>query len=339
MKSVTLFSELESPEFKKIRNTLRKRFGVGQRGNILEIAFGQAEKNGRPCTSRPQAICFYVNRKCRPRAKADRIPESVSVRLRRTGHYVEAEFPSDVILLERKVRPTGRRIRHLDEPDRYATSGCVIVWRPIGERQFTWGILSVGHRFRNIATVPESSKRVRMLVNSSPATEIEGTLLARTLVSDSDHIDASITSMSRSTMIRNGVLPASPSTSGKTIRKTSDLRNDAGLDAHTYPPGRKIEFEVMRFMPECELIPALGKQFDVVEGLSGTDNAFGPTRSGSLAVVDRQAASIQLAGLPTSFRRGWGQALESVLEWARSELARIQGLSAHEMEVRCVRAI
>lgn len=339
MKLLTRFEDLSLAELKRIRKTLRNRFGVGKRGNILEIAFGQAEKRNNPCSARQEAICFYVRHKRTPRAKADRIPRVIEVRLRRKNEYVNVQLPTDVVHIQRTVKPTGRRLRHLDEPRRYATAGCVLVWRRRGERNFEWGILSVGHRFTNISDVPEENKRVRLRVKLNPATEIEGRLLARSLVSEGDDVDASIISTSRASMIRNHVLPENPSTSGKSVRSVLDLSRDAGRSGQAFPPGRVVAFRAMRFMPECELIPALGVQRNVLETLSGSANAFGPTRSGSLAVIGRQGATLQLAGLPSGFRRGWGQSLATALEWAQQQLASLSSVPPQEIEVRFVRAI
>lgn len=339
MKLLTHFRDLSLDELKRVRATLRKRFGVGKRGNILEIAFGQAEKRNSPCSARPEAICFYVRHKRRPRAKADRIPELLTIRFRRQNEYVSLRLPTDVVHIARSVKATGRRIRHLDEPKRYATSGCVLVWRQAGQRVFQWGILSVGHSFRNVDSVPESNKRVRLRVKLRPSTEIEGRLLARTRASDQDPVDASIISVSKSSMIRNKVLPRHPSTSGKAVRSVGDLSQDAGRLGHTFPPRQKIAFRVMRFMPECELIPALGLQHNVLETLASKPSAFGPTRSGSLSVINRQAATVQIAGLPAFFRRGWGQSLETALGWAQGELAKLSKLRPDQIEVRFVRAI
>jgi hypothetical protein len=336
MKTVSSLKELSVEELIKIRSLLHERFGIGKRGNIIDVAFGLAEVNGRIDRSRPDAVCFYVRHKRMPRAKVDRIPETIELRLKRGPRTVQVCLATDVIQIgTRQVRPTGERIvrQRSNEP---ATTGGVVAWRLSGQAAWTWGVLTVGHVFKRVATVPEADPRV--WIGTAAASRIRGTLIARSKPLNRQHVDAALVVVERASLIQANLIPANVSTTGKRIRPVSVLKDDRGKSGFTFPEQVTIKLKVVRFLPISEMVPALGTLNYVIEA-DAAAGVFGRGRSGSSWAVERQAACMQHGGLPSQFARGWGQALEYVFGWCVREIATIHDLPADAVELRLIRVI
>jgi len=340
MKPIKQLSDLNRSELEKIRTTLNKRFDIGKRGNVIEIAFGVAEKDGKLDLTRRNAICFYVTSKRNPRAKSDRIPKCIEIRICRRRKYFLVCMATDVIELgTKKIQPTGKRVRDLRRTD-FATTGCVIAWRTSGHQtRLTWGLLSVGHYFNHVALVPETTQQVRINSSTTPLHRFRGTLIARTQARDSNESDAALIRVARSSLVRAQLIDSNQSTVGKTVRRVVDLQQDRGRAGFTFPIRTRLSFVVARYLPLSNIVPVLGPIRDVIEATSGTSNAFGGGRSGSVWVIGRQVACTQHAGLANSYTRGWGQSVATIFEWAISEIAQINNVLPIDVELKVIKIV
>ncbi len=340
MQTITRIADLSMDELRRVRATLVTRFGVGRRGNVLEIGFGMATVGGSFDARRRDAICFYVRHKRLPRSTKDRIPAIVEVRLKRERRFVLVRMPSDVVSIgDRAIKPTGRRIRHASRPWAAAVAGAVVAWNSKPRQRRTWGLVTVGHLFRHRSRLPESEKNVRLQFAESPSRELSGLLLARSTRNDGSRVDAALVQVAHGILVRAGLVPPGAATNRKVVRAANELPSDAGVLGLSLPARRRVPLVVQRYLPTCNLVPELGALADAIDVVSHEARAFGEGRSGSLWVIKRQAAAVQFAGLPDDFRQGWGQSLETVLAWAREQLARLQDIRVADVDLRLVRAI
>lgn len=336
MKHICRLEEFRPGELERIRKTLRQRYGVGKRGNIIEIAFGAAEANGQLDLTRPDAICFYVRHKRTPRARVDRIPKKIEIRLRRGKRWVLVCMPTDVIDLgPRKIRPTGRMIKHVSGNDS-GTAGCIVAWKLPGERLLTWGVLSVGHVFSHVVRVPQTQQRVLIESATTPVHLFRGTLLARS--KPRDGIDAALVLVKRATLVRAQLMPENVSTGGKRVRPVESLETDRTNPGFTFPQETKIPFVVGRYLVVSDILPELGSVRNVIEA-NARGGAFAKGSSGSLWAVERQVACLQHGGLSPLFSRGWGQSLETILAWIVAKIAAINRVPKRDVDLRLIRVI
>jgi hypothetical protein len=336
MKTISSLEAMLVAEMITIRHRLRRRFGIGQRGNIIDVAFGMAEHDQVLDRSRPDAICFYVRRKCCPRAKVDRIPPRLAFRLKRGSRFVQIELATDVILIgTRRVRATGERISHADYRGR-GTTGGVVAWKVANQSPWQWGVLTVGHLFHGVSSLPEPNARVQ--IGDAAAGPIAGTLLVCSRPSDRPSVDAALVAVERSLLVSAQLIPDQVSTAGKRIRPISVLKHDRGATGFTFPERVTLDFRVVRFLPISDMVPALGSLSFVSEAI-GQPGTFGVGRSGSLWAIQRQAAALQHGGLPWQFARGWGQSLEYVLAWCAEQLALIHRQPTAAVDLRLIRVI
>lgn len=336
MQTVSSLEELSLDELGAIRRQLQRRFGIGNRGNIIDVAFGMAEANGQLDPSRPDSICFYVRHKRKPRAKIDRIPATIDCRLKRGRRFVRVRLATDVILLgTRQVRPSGEPISHSRSRGNGITGG-VIGWRLSDRKSWTWGVITVGHLFANLNVVPESTPLVR--IGRPSANAVAGTLIARSKPFNRQQVDAAIVMVPREQLVAADMLPETSSTRGKRIRPVTALKNDQGKQGFSFPRAVIVKLRVVRFLPISDLVPALGSLRFVVEAIA-MPGTFAVGRSGSMWAVQRQAAGIQHGGLPTQFHRGWGQSLEFALQWCVQEIAILEDVAADDVDLRLMRVI
>ena len=339
METIEKLDDLHPHELERVRATLLKRYDIGKRGNIVEVAFGVAEQNNHLDPSRSNAVCFYVRCKRMPRSKADRIPATIEIRIRRKNRFALVRLQTDVIDIGvTSIQATGRPIRHVK--GRFAgTTGCIVAWKIVGQNRLTWGLLTVGHIFKHIARVPESIQRVLILSATSPTHQFRGTVLARSLANDGSQMDAALVMVSRGSLVRAKLLPNNASTIGKKIRPVKRLAKDRGKNGFTFPDRNKLPFVVARFLPISKVVSALGPLRNVIEVHSNLGNTFAGGRSGSVWGVASQVACIQHAGLRPSFLRGWGQSLESILVWATAKVANIGHVPPSQIDMRLIRII
>lgn len=336
MRIIRRLDELSVDELVTIRAALFRRLGVGTRGNIIEIAFGLAEHRGRVDHSRANAVCFYVRHKRQPRAKRDRIPESIDVRLKRGDHFVRVVLPSDVIHLgTRQVQMTGEPLVHRHSTG-LATTGAVVAWQLGGQGPWTWGVVTVGHVLGRVKRLPETEPWVR--IGNAVGTPVLGTLITRSAVPSRERVDAAIVVVERESLVRAKLIPAKLGLGGKRVRPLRQLKDDRGRIGFTFPQQNTIPLTVLRFLPISNLVPALGLLNFVIEAEAET-GAFRGGRSGSLWAIAGQAAGMQHGGLPERFSRGWGQSLEFVFAWGAGQIAGIYGVTLGEVDFRLMRVI
>lgn len=340
METICELSGLSSDELCRIGKTLARRFDVRRDGNIRQLGFGVAERQGQIDPSRLDAVCFYVFRKRRPRAKADRIPARIAVRVRREQRFVLVGLATDVIEVDRRATTlTGRRIRHLSG-DAFATAGAIVAWRTENSGPFDWGVITVGHLFREQRVVPEPIKNVRVRVRGNR--EIEGRLLLRS--SRRDAVDAALVSVQRASLVRGAVLKANATTRRKRVRSIDQLITDQGAPGVTLPDQIPIPMTVLRYVPEFTLIPRVGRIRHVLDARSGRVNAFARGTSGAVWIIDDQASCHQFAGWQSTdprqdYVRGAGQSLEFILDWICQQLAEMHGLTASDVDLRLIREL
>lgn len=338
MKKVHRLCDLSDDELRRIHHTLSDRFGVGRRGEILEIAFGNAEKAGKLDANRTDAFIFYVTSKRMPRAADDRIAKTEGVRIRRQQTFVLVELATDVILFDpTQPRLTGRPIAHAGSPTRFATAGSVIIWRLGFSGPFHWCVTTAGHHFWDRPNVPENAPQVTVFCGRNE--RLSGSLIMRSLPKEG--VDIALVEVSREDLIDRGLIASSAPTAAKRIRSISDIRRDRLTEGTTHPQSHGIEFSVLRYFYEFKLMPQLGTLFDVLKVRSRVNNAFQSGRSGSLWIIARQAACHQSVGWRTSdpdqtYRDGAGQSLHYAFRWVQSRLADQYQISKSKVQVRLV---
>ena len=340
METIKTLSELNADELRRIRQTLFDRFHIGKRGNVVEVGFGVAESAGRLDQQRTDAICFYVTDKVMPRAKLDRIPSQIEVRVKRGRRYVRVLLPSDVIELAGvAIQLSGRPIRHVSDP-MIATAGAIVVWRFGRRGGFAYGVLTVGHLFWNRRTVPESNDDVRIRVKRNR--QIIGRLLLRS--SPGDGVDAAIVLSSRSALIEGGVLPVSAGTRAKKIRTVDQLISDRLRFGWTLPRTVAIPLVVLRYLPEFNLISEIGTIRHALDVRGEVPGMFGGGTSGAPWIIDSQAACQQFAGWESNdsdqdYVRGTGQSLATILQWCRRQIANTYRKRLADTELRLIREL
>ena len=331
MKVIESLDDLTVEELDRIYETLIERFGVGQRGNICDIGFGIAEDDGTVNQRRRDEVVFYVTKKCTPRAKRDRIPKPLEVRLKRANRFVLVRLPTDVVVLENTsdLVLTGREIKHLSRAP-VATASAILVWRVAGEYYFRWGVISVGHLFWSRRTIPETAPQVAVQIDGE---QLTGRLLMRTRPNDG--VDIALAEIELDELKRS--LGFRPRTAAKPIRSINDLKDDRGKRGTTKPRDSELEFRVLRYFPQFRSVPDIGTLFHILTVESGTSGAFKVGRSGSQWNIARQFACHQIFGWEAgNFRRAGGQSMHYALRWVQAELAKFHSVTKSSMTIRIV---
>ena len=332
MQTIESLDDLAVEELDRIYQTLIRRFGVGERGNIRDIGFGTAEDDGVGDGNRRGGVIFYVKRKCTPRAQRDRIPKSLEVRLKRGNHFVLVRLPTDVVVLEKKsdLVLTGRAINHLSRPQSVATASAAFVWRLSGEHFFRWGVITVGHLFWGRSVVPETTPQVSVLVDGK---QLTGNLLLRTRPHQG--ADIALVQVDRDQL--KHALGVNPTATAKPIRSITDLKDDRGRAGASKPRSSAIGFRVLQYFPQFRSVPQIGTLFHILKVESRTINAFKKGRSGSLWNITRQCACHQIFGWEVGgFKQGGGQSLHFALRWLQTELAKRYSVPKSSMTIRIV---
>ena len=327
-------SDLSLEELQRVQNTLEKRFGIGKRGNILQLGYGVAEfeKSGQLDWNRPSAVCFYVSRKTKsqPKNRHDRIPPDIRVRVRRGSRYVQLVAPTDVIVVNRKKYSlSGRSIsyRKLES----ATTGVLLAWRPRGRVRLTWGVLSVGHTFPD--TIPLPDQHVHVKIGGSPT--IPGRFFAR---GTSNDLDTSLTIVRRDDLVRSNIISESFEVSKIEPRPVSRLREDAGKFGTTRPRSRNIPFQVLRFLLSAPIFSSvLGfSPRHVMHVGQSAHGSFQLGTSGSIWRIDGQLACLQFATYRPQFDQGFGLCLEDALDWVQLAISKTLDVPFRDTDVRLV---
>lgn len=349
MQRIESLNELALDELSRVRRTLARRFGITPTSPICELGFGHAEKQGQLDRSRPDAFCFWVQRK-RQRIDDVAIPAAVSVRLRRGQRFVELCLPTDVLQISQPAELSGRRIRVGDHRQQHATAGCLIAYRVLpaadastpdsAPSTLTWAVLTVGHLLPDWRQrrAPLSGEVVGSLEGNAGQTVI-GQLIARSQRHDGSQVDAALFVVQRRDLIAAGLLPENVSTRGKRVRSVQQLWQDHRSQGHALLSPQPIPIEIGRYYPQSSLVEQLGTLVHVFEAISLTPQTFAPGRSGTLWALQGHASGMQHAGYPTEFTRGLGQALPVVLDWATSALAQLTDSHRNQVDLRLIRAL
>jgi hypothetical protein len=340
LKTIESLDRLSTDELARVRQTLFDRYDVGSRGNIVEIGFGVAQRSGKLDPIRPNAICFYVTNKRLPRLKVDRIPSRELVRVKRGHRFVLVSLATDVIEVDRRAAQlTGRGVRHVTD-DTHARAGAILAWRFNSSGRFAWGVLTVGHLFWDRDAVPESTNDVRIRANGNR--QIKGRLMLRSLPESG--VDAAIVLVARTALVEGGLMRASTSVGGKSVRSVEKLSGDTMKLGTTLPGSRPIGFQVLRYLPEFSLIRSLGPIQHALDVRSNAPGTFRTGTSGSPWIIARQAACQQFAGWQSehssqNYIGGIGQSLQTILTWCRDELATLYRRRTEQTELRLIREL
>lgn len=327
-------SDLSLGELERVQTTLERRFGIGKRGNVVQLGFGVAEfeTRGQLDEDRPEAICFYVSRKTKtePRDRRDRIPAEIRIRIRRGSTFCQLVAPTDVIVVKRsQCVLSGRVIRYGDWGA--ATTGVLLVWRPRGRTRLTWAVMSVGHSFPRNLPIPD--QEVAVQIEGMPP--IPGRFLAR---GSNYHLDTSLTIVRKSDLISAGVIPARFRPTGIVVRTVANLRRDVGVIGTTLPRSVPINYQVQRFLLSAPVFRSkLGfTPKHVLHVGRAARDTFEVGTSGSAWRITRQAAAIQFGSYLPRFDEGFGHSLETAMEWVPIAVGEILGVRESEVEVRAV---
>lgn len=354
MKTIRELRRLTPEELRRVRRTLLRRFGRLDPGNVLEIGFGVARRDGRDDPSRHQAVSVIVRDKRLPGTKAARIPASVRIRLRRGSGFVVAELATDVVSRQwEDWTPTRRPVRHLSGRQTAAATA-LVAWEESPNQ--AWGLLTVGHPFAHVRHVPESAARVRVLVpgdgRGQGDRELGGRLLARSRHRDPRRVDAALVLVEHEHLVVAGWAGRAEGSRLSRLdaasvwpRAASDLSRDLGRPGQAITPAGDQPFVVRRYFPEFRLIPQVGPIRDVLEVESPTPGAFAPGGSGSAWTIGGEPACLQFAGWmhPTdpsqSYRRGLGQPIVHVIGWAQANIAKRRADDSSAPAFRLVRLV
>ena len=346
METIASPSELSQAEWHRVGRTLRRRFPAADAG-VVGVGFGVAEKGSVADPDRAHAACFLVLRKGDPPTRRGRIPDVASVRVRRGGRFVELRLATDVIEVDpTRWQLTRRTIRHVSVSQTSAASN-LITWRTRFGGSDRWGTVTVGHPFWGVATVPDPESLVQMTM---PATDFvtttrprspkfRGRLLARTGRRDGAGVDAAVIGFDE------GDPQESEWVSGDNAdrllaRSVDDMARDVMRAGITRTVLGEIPFVVRRYYPEFSLITEVGRMRDVIEVESVVPAAFAPGSSGNVWTIEDQPACLQFAGYVDpaspglSYRRGLGQPVTRVLDWARERIGMSEDAPADQIDLR-----
>ena len=305
------FQSFSDDELRRLQANLRRRF---QRANVVDVAFGQAYRNGTKDHGRSFCVCFFVRRKRNPRDPAQRIPRQVTCRLKQGSQYRTVKLPTDVIQT-RKMNPSGRKVRRANKRSR-VTTGCVVSWKEAGQRRRKWGIVTVGHYF------PRGRlSNANVFVYRTSTNKITGEYLFRS--ARRSKLDLAVASFEKQHLVQAGLVPqrAIPNLKPRSIEQ---LKSDIGKQGKSLIPPRNatIGIQFDHYFPENDEVDELGIIKHVVRVKSSASGAFKGGRSGTIfRAPNGQAALIQFAGTTGAAQEGLGQACVSMLEWLTERLA------------------
>jgi hypothetical protein len=326
-------SQLSLDEIQRVHSTLRDRYTLSSNPDILQIAFGLAERGGVAERGRGPCICFYVRRKQSPEnlPPQQRIDPTIHVRVKRGEQFVELVAPTDVIeLSEDAVQLTGLPIRHSNQTS--ATTGILLAWRRPHRRQLAWGVLTVGHIFPAHLSLPEDEVNVEISTSVAP---LAARLVAR---ADRAEIDAALCVVRRKDLVHAQLIPADFHARGRVFKTNQQLIRSIGRRGYSMPSKQRHSFQYARYLLEAPIFePLLGfVPRNVIHSVAGED-LFRPGTSGSPWSIGRLAAGMQFASMHPAYRQGFGQTLADILPWSRSAVAKLNGVADHQIDLRFVR--
>lgn len=302
-------------ELRRIQRTLRRRFQLHRRRDLLDVGFGPGLRAARLDPQRPWCVCFYVHRKRQPRRYAERIPRQVQFRLRRGRRFIRFTAATDVIELT-KPALSGCVLSY--GAGSAVTAGLVVVWQEREAAGLSWAVVTVGHAFPAAVAFPEPLPRVE--IRGRGSSRLAGRLLAR---APRGRADAAVVQVQHYDLVRCGILDARHGSQALRIRSVDEVKGDEGAPGSSHPRRAARPFYIRAYLPECWLFEDLvGRLRHVIHAHRAQAQTFERGTSGSLWRVFEWPAAMQFGGLQPEFREGFAQILEGVLEWAQEAVGR-----------------
>ena len=308
--------ELSAEILGRMQRTLRRRFSVAARADVLDIAFGRAKPGGERDGRDPWECLFLVRdgegSSGRASRRATPIPDDVSVRVRVGRRFQTIRMA------------TGRLSVDGLEPSAVAgefagqtfTIDAAVSWRISGQRRREWGLLTVGHPFPSVRQTPVWQR----LVAVGGARPFHSTLSVRARLGG--RFDGAILRVARGELIEAGLLGEDRKERVSLPRSLRQLTADLGNRGKLALPGRAARsFRIQAFLPAFDL-PGVGRLHHVVVGWGSRPQLFVPGSSGGCWRVDDMPACLQVASVAPNYRLGFGQAVTSLVVWAESALRR-----------------
>lgn len=315
-----------SDELRRIQATLRRRFAIRRRADVLDVGFGPGYRAGRADAERPWCACFYVHRKRRRCPAHERLPRRVRFRVKRGRRFEQFTVPTDVIELNGPCL-SGCVLSHASGAP--AMTGLIVAWRERASSTLTWAVITVGHAFPRSVSFPEPMPRV--VLRGQRGARVAGRLLARAL---SGGVDAAVVEVQRYDLVRSGIITPQQNTRGLVIRSVDEISRDEGAFGTTHPGQEVWPFVVRAYLPTCLLfVQQIGPIDHVVHAHRAPTGAFRPGTSGSLWRVASRSAAMQFGGLESRFEEGFAQALASVLPWASAAVTSLYDVIAGSFRI------
>jgi hypothetical protein len=323
--------ELTPAELERIQQSLRKRFRIAFRPNVVDVGFGVARRHGRRDPRRPFSLVFFVKSKREKVSPKARIPRCVRVRIKRHGQFHSLELPTDIV----PYRPLTRSGLEIRARNSDATVGVVVRWKQGALATYRWGILTAAHPFPRITAATAPADRVFTIRGPSPP--MTAYLLFR---SDLDAgADWALLSVTRSQLLDNGFMTESQASRTISPRTLMQLGLDRGKEGKSHRVGRARNLRIESYWPDYN-DPDLGRMLRVIMARGDADVFEGGTSGSGWTISDGMRAvpaAIQVAGDEPDFMLGVGHALTSVLAWAESALFKQGGLVAGSFQLVAVR--
>ena len=297
-------------ELRRMQTSLRKRFRINNRENLVDVGFGTALKDGKLQPERGICVTFFVRKKKNPRSKNDRLPSQVSVRLKRGKRFVTFDFHTDVVQVS-DIVATGKR---LDYRSKYVTTGAIVAWKGVSSSRLSWGVVTVGHSFPPLGGLSQSRRKVSIRTRRG---RVPGTLVAKS--NRNKKIDAAIALVEKEDLLSKRLLKDSQTSREIKPRKLEKLYADRTKVGQTLRIGGKRKFEVHAYLPSLK-VTGIGTVIHIVSVVSTRIKTFKKGTSGSSWLIQNQAACIQVAGRSPEYCQGFGQSLETVTQWAEKKL-------------------
>lgn len=298
-------------ELRRMQRTLRRRLQIGSQSNLLDVGFGIAQTAGVLQPERSLHATVFVREKKSNVAKAERIPSSVKVRLKRGRHFVVTELPTDVIEAAPLV-PTALR---LDTYLQRLTAGVLLTWENPQKGDRSWGLVTAGHAFAPLESLSDVDRQVTVEL---PGLLISGTLIGRS--SRAGRIDAAIVEVRHGDLKRAHLVDSSAGYEPVVASRFFELSDRLNQTGRSFRIDGPRDFRVHAYLPSLRA-PGLGVLDHIVSAVAAEPGVFRPGSSGAVWEIAGEPACMQLAGRTPRFRQGFGQSLETIYLWAEPYLA------------------
>ena len=298
----------------RLQRTLRRRFRVAARPDLLEIGFGHVPLD-RSSTGRPRLTCVFFTTDGQTgssQSPSRRLPDEVTARVRDGRRYRTVRLPTRRVVAG-GLEPSAASAEF--SGTRFTLSA-VISWRRTERRRREWGLLTVGHPFPALQRIPAWQR----LVEVRGERPFYGTLILRSR--RGGRFDGAVIRTARDELAAAGLVPEHGHIGYRTARPLEQLGKDMGRSAELTVPGKHSRsFQVQAFLPRMT-IPGVGSLHYVLAGSAPRSKTFAPGTSGAGWQIEGQPACFQIAAVAPRYRIGFGQAVTSLLVWAETRLRR-----------------